>query len=278
MKLSVTLFATDRTLRPDVVAREAEARGFHALYLPEHTHIPVSRLTPAPTGEDELPERYTRTLDPWVALAVAAAATTELRLGTGVALVAQHDPIVLAKQVATLDHLSGGRVVLGAGFGWNREEAEDHGVAWSTRRSLVREKILAMQRLWADEEAMFSGSLVSIQRSWSWPKPLARRVPVLLGGAAGPTIFRHVAEYADGWMPIGGAGLSSALPALREAWAAAGRDPATLQVVTFATIPEPAKLAHYRTLGVSEVVAQLPGHDGASLTRALDRYAAMIRN
>jgi len=171
VRISVTLFATDRTIRPDDLAREAEARGFDGLYLPEHTHIPVSRLTPAPTGDAELPDEYRRTLDPWVALASAGAVTSRLRLGTGVALVIEHDPIALAKQVATLDHLSGGRVVLGIGFGWNREEAADHGVEWSRRRDITRERVLAMQRLWADEVASFDGEDVHLSPSWAWPKP-----------------------------------------------------------------------------------------------------------
>lgn len=275
MRLSVTIFATDRTVRPDVLARDVEERGLYALYLPEHTHIPTSRLTPPPTGDAELPEEYRRTLDPWVALAMAAAVTTTIRLGTGVALVAQHDPIVLAKQVATLDHLSGGRVVLGAGFGWNREEAADHGVEWARRRDVAREHILAMRRLWADDEAAFGGSFVTVQPSWAWPKPVHRRVPVLLGGGAGPTLFRHIAEYADGWMPIGGAGLSTAIPALEEAWSAAGRDRRDLEVVTFGTLPDPGKLEHYRTLGVTEVVARLPGADRDGVLPVLDRYAAL---
>lgn len=278
MRFSVTIFATDRTVRPDELAREVEDRGFHGLYLPEHTHIPTSRLTPAPMGDGELPEQYRRTLDPWVALATAAAVTTTLRLGTGVALVAQHDPIVLAKQVATLDHLSGGRVVLGIGFGWNREEAEDHGVDWPRRRDLVRERVLAMQRLWADEEASFTGAMVRVQPSWAWPKPLAGRVPVLLGGGAGPVLFRHVAEYGDGWIPIGGAGLSNALPQLREAWAQAGRADADLQVVPFATVPDPGKIEHYRRLGATEVVAQLPGRTRDAVLPVLDRYAALVQN
>jgi probable F420-dependent oxidoreductase len=277
LRLSVTIFVTDRTIRPDELAREVEDRGFHGLYLPEHTHIPTSRLTPAPMG-GELPEQYRRTLDPWVALATAAAVTTSLRLGTGVALVAQHDPIVLAKQVATLDHLSGGRVVFGAGFGWNREEAEDHGVDWPRRRDLVRERVLAMQRLWADDEASFEGSMVRVQPSWAWPKPPARRVPVLLGGGAGPILFRHVAEYADGWMPIGGAGMAAALPPLREAWAAAGRADADLQVVPFAALPDRGKLEHYREVGATEVVAQLPGRDRDAVLPVLDRYAALLEN
>jgi probable F420-dependent oxidoreductase len=275
VRIGVTIFATDRVVRPDVLAVEAEARGFHALYLPEHTHIPVSRLSPPPTGEAELPDEYRRTIDPFVSLAMAAAVTTVLRLGTGVALLAEHDPLALAKQVATLDHLSGGRVVLGVGYGWNREEAEDHGVDWPSRRELVRERVLAMRALWTDEVAAFEGSYVHLPPSWAWPKPIQPRLPVLLGGAAGPKLFAHIAEYADGWMPIGGSGLAASLPALREAWEAAGRGPRPPEVVTFGTIPDAGKLAHFRSLGVTEVVVRVPAGGRDEVLPELDRMAAV---
>jgi probable F420-dependent oxidoreductase len=261
VRTSITIFATDRVVRPDMLAVEAEARGFHALYLPEHTHIPVSRLSPPPTGEADLPDEYRRTIDPFVSLAMAAAVTSRLRLGTGVALVAEHDPITMAKQVATLDHLSGGRVVLGVGYGWNREEAADHGVDWAARRDITREHVLAMQRLWTDEVASFDGSYVHLSPSWAWPKPVQARLPVLLGGAAGPRLFAHIAEYADGWMPIGGSGLTQALPRLHAAWEAAGRTPGR---------PE-----HFRSLGVTEVVVRVPGGGRDEVLPELDRMAAL---
>src|SRR5690606_17726799 len=243
MELGVTIFATDRAMPPAEVAREAEARGFASLYVPEHTHIPTSRRTPPPTGEAELADEYRRTLDPWVALAAASAVTTRIRLGTGVALVAQRDPIALAKTIATLDHLSGGRAVVGVGFGWNREEMEDHGVDFARRRDHVREVVLAMQALWSRDEAGFVGEFVRFAPSWRWPKPRRRpRPPILLGGAAGPRLFAHLAEWADGWMPIGGAGLREALPHLRDAFRARGRDPAGLRIVPIGVLPSAAKL------------------------------------
>ena len=277
MRIGVTMFATDVTMRPEELAREAEARGFSSLYLPEHTHIPVSRRTPAPTGDDELDDSYRRTLDPWVALGAAAAVTTTIRLGSGVALVAQHDPIALAKQIATLDLLSGGRAVLGVGFGWNREEMEDHGVDFRRRREVVREHVLVMQALWSQEEARFAGEFVRLEPSWAWPKPLqAPRVPTLIGGGAGPVLFAHVAEYADGWIPIGGAGLARALPGLREMWARAGRDPVALQVIPFGTVPDEGKLAHYARLGVTEVVLRVPAADRDTVLGELDRQARLV--
>lgn len=274
MRFGATLFATDRTMRPDDLAVEVEARGFHSLYLPEHTHIPTSRRTPPPTGDAELADEYRRTLDPWISLAMAGARTSTLRLGSGVALVAQHDPIALAKELATLDHLTGGRVVLGVGFGWNHEEMEDHGVDPRERRAVVREHVLAMRALWAEEPVGFDGAYVSLAPSWAWPKPAA--IPVLIGGGAGPKMFGAIAEYGDGWIPIGGAGLREALPQLRDAWEAAGRDPSALEIVPFGTLPDEGKLAYYRSLGVTEVVLRLPGGDRSEVLRALDAFAALV--
>lgn len=277
MELGVTIFATDRAMAPAEVAREAEARGFASLFVPEHTHIPVSRETPPPTGEPELADEYRRTLDPWVALATAASTTRRIRLGTGVALVAQHDPIALAKTIATLDHLSGGRVVVGVGFGWNREEMRDHGVDHARRRAHVREVMLAMQALWSQDEAGFSGEFVRFAPSWQWPKPVQQPRPrVLLGGGAGPKLFAHLAEWADGWMPIGGAGLREALPALRRAVAERGRDPAALHVVPMGVLPDPAKLDYYASLGVTEAVLRLPSAPRDAVLPVLDDYARYV--
>jgi probable F420-dependent oxidoreductase len=277
MKFGITMFATDLAIDPASLAREAEARGFHSLYLPEHTHIPASRRTPPPTGEPVLAEEYKRTLDPFVSLATAAAVTSGIRLGTAVCLVAQRDPIVLAKEIATLDRLSGGRVVLGVGFGWNREETANHGVDFRRRRALAREKVLAMQALWGADRAGFHGDLVRFEESWSWPKPLQRpRPPILIGGAAGPKLFAHIAEYADGWMPIGGAGVRAALPDLRAAVAAAGRDPARLEVVLIGTLPEPGKLAYYASLGVTEIALRVPSAPRDVVLPVLDDYAKLL--
>src|SRR5680860_714763 len=171
------MFATDRAMAIDALALACEERGFFSLYVPEHTHIPASRSTAAPTGGAQLGDEYSRTLDPFVALTTAAAATTRLRVGTGIALVAQRDPIVTAKEVATLDWLSGGRFTFGIGFGWNREEMADHGVEYSQRRAIVREKVLAMRRLWEDDEASFTGEHVQLSPSWAWPKPGQRPRP-----------------------------------------------------------------------------------------------------
>lgn len=282
MRYGVTMFATDVSIDVVELARETEARGFGSLWLPEHTHIPVSRRTPPATGDAELPEQYRRCLDPLVALGAAAAATTTLRLGTGVLLAAQREPIVTAKAVATLDHLSRGRAVLGVGVGWNQDELEHHGVAMGERRAVAREHVLAMQELWADEVASFEGEHVRFSPSWSWPKPVQTgpdgrpRVPVVLGGAAGPKLFGHVADYADGWIPIGGAGLSEGIPRLREAVAAVGRDPDSVEVIPFSSVPDAGKLDHFERLGVAECVFHVPSAPRDVVLPILDEQAALV--
>ncbi|RZB19830.1 LLM class F420-dependent oxidoreductase [Streptomyces sp. F001] len=281
MRIAVTIFLTDETITPTRLARELEQRGFAGLYLPEHTHIPVERTTPYPAG-GELPPEYGRTLDPFVALGQAAAVTEHLGLGTGITLAAQHDPIGLAKQIATLDHLSDGRFTLGLGFGWNVEEAADHGVEWRTRRELVRDRMALMRALWSEEPTAYEGEFGSVRASFAYPKPVQKpRGPVtgprtLIGGAAGPKLFAHICEYADGWLPIGGRGLSESLPLLRAAWADAGRAPEALQVVPYAVHPTPGKLAHYTELGIEEVVVQLPPAGEAEVLRALDGYGGFL--
>ncbi|WP_432064849.1 TIGR03619 family F420-dependent LLM class oxidoreductase [Streptomyces sp. C10-9-1] len=275
MRIATTVFLTDETITPVRLARELEQRGFAGLFLPEHTHIPAARTTPYAAG-GELPPEYTRTLDAFVALGQAAAVTDRLALGTGITLVAQHDPIALAKQIATLDHLSGGRFTLGVGFGWNVEEAADHGVTWSERRELVRERMALMRALWAPEPTAYEGRLASVSASLTYPKPAGGAPRVLVGGAAGPSLFAHITEYADGWLPIGGGGLRTSVPALREAWERAGRDPKALQIVPYAVRPEPGKLAHYADQGIEEVILQLPPGNELEVLRALDAYARFL--
>jgi probable F420-dependent oxidoreductase len=281
MHYGVTMFMTDQTMRPDDFARAVEARDLHSIYVPEHTHIPVSRRTPPPTGNAELSEEYKRTLDPFVALAIAANATERVLVGTGICLVAQREPIVTAKAVATLDALSGGRFVFGIGFGWNADEIEHHGVTMPERRDVAREHMLAMQQLWREEEAEYHGKYVDLAPSWSWPKPASRPgvagPPVLIGGAAGPKMFAHIAEYADGWIPIGGRGIRAALPELHAACEAVGRDPQTLTIVPFGTIPDAGKLEYYASLGIEEIVLRVPSGDADTILPLLDQYAELTR-
>ncbi len=277
MKLGITMFATDQAMNLVDLARAAEERGFSSLYLPEHTHIPTSRRTPAPTGDAELAEEYRRTLDPFVALGAAAAVTSKIVLGTGICLVAQRDPILLAKESATLDLYSSGRFVLGIGFGWNREEMAHHGVEFATRREMVREKMLAVKRLWTQDAASFEGEFVRFEASWSWPKPVQKpHPPILIGGAAGPKMFAHVAEYGDGWIPIGGAGIAKALPELHAAFEKAGRDPGSARVVPFGTLPSRDKLDYYESLGIDEVVLRLPSEPPSAVLPILDSHADFL--
>jgi len=277
LKLGVTIHATDKSMSPVELAPEAESRGFHSFYIPEHTHIPTSRRTPAPTGTALLGEEYLRSLDPYVALAAAAMKTRKILLGTGIALVAQHDAITFAKQLATLDLLSAGRLVLGIGYGWNREEMENHGIDVRRRRALVREKMLAMQELWSRERAQFHGEFVRFEESWMWPKPIQQPRPrVLIGGAPGPKLFAHIAEYADGWLPIGGTGMKQALGELRRAVEARGRDFAEIHVVPMGVLPDAGKLAHYQALGATEVVLRLPSAPRDDVLPVLDEYARYL--
>jgi probable F420-dependent oxidoreductase len=276
VRYGVTMFLTDLTMTPADLAREVEARGLRSLYVPEHTHIPTSRRTPPPTGDAELREEYKRTLDPFVALSAAAAVTERLVVGTGICLVAQRDPIITAKEVATLDHLSRGRFVLGVGFGWNADEIEQHGVTMRERRAIAREHVLAMQALWRDDVASFDGEYVHLAPSWSWPKPVQSRGPhVLLGGAAGPKLFAHVAEYGDGWIPIGGAGVKEAISDLQRACEVRGRDPESVRIVPFGTVPTPGKLEYYASIGIDEVVLRLPSGDRDRTLPLLDEYARL---
>jgi len=277
MRYGVTMFMTDQTMSPSVLARAVEERGLYSLYVPEHTHIPTSRLTPPPTGDPELRDEYKRTLDPFVALSMAVAATDRLIIGTGICLVAQRDPIVTAKAIATLDRLSDGRFVLGMGFGWNADEIASHGVTMPDRRAVAREHLLAMRALWSSDVGSFDGQFVEIPPSWSWPKPVRPQgPPVLIGGSAGPKLFTHIAEYADGWIPIGGAGVRAALPHLYQACEAIGRDPTTLQIVPFGTVPDAGKLEYYESIGVTEVVLRLPSASADRVLAILDRYGSLV--
>lgn len=275
MRIATTTLLTDETITPVRLARELEERGFAGLYLGEHTHIPVERTTPYPAG-GELPREYGRTLDPFVALAQAAAVTGRLGLATGITLIAQHDPIDLAKRIATLDHLSGGRFTLGLGFGWNKEEAADHGVEWTSRRALGWDRLALMRALWAPEPTPYEGEFVSVRPSEAHPKPANGAPRTLVGGAAGPRLFARIAEQADGWLPIGGRGLDGSVPALRKAWESAGRSPEALHIVPYAVHPSADKLARYADLGVSEVVVRLPTGDEAAVLGALDEYAQYV--
>ena len=280
MRLGVYIFPTDTTIQPAELAREVEARGFDSLWFPEHSHIPASRRTPwgGREGAPPLPEEYWRTHDQFVALSAAAAVTTRIRLATGITLVAQRDPFWLAKEVASLDLISGGRFVFGIGYGWNLEEMEDHGVPTKRRRAVVREKVLAVKELWANDEASFSGTYVNFEPSWAWPKPVQKpHPPILIGAAPTEVTFRHVVEYADGWMPIEGRWpITEKLVELRKAAEAAGRDPDSLTIGVFALKPEASHIEQQMAAGVTIGALSLPSVPRDEVLSILDRYAPLV--
>jgi probable F420-dependent oxidoreductase len=278
MDYGVCIFATDYAIRLDELAREAEARGFESLWVPEHTHIPTSRRTPFPGGEP-LPREYSHTLDPFVSLTAAAMATTTLRVGTGICLVIERDPITTAKEVASLDLLSRGRFLFGVGAGWNAEEMENHGTAYPTRYRLLRERVLAMKEIWTKEAACFHGRFVHFDPIWSWPKPVQKPHPPVVLGGEGPRALDLVVEIADGWFPRGRnpEALLRALEDLRQRADRAGRDMKTIPISVFAAPADRAQLDRLEAAGVARAVLRLPSEGRDTVLPLLDRYAALIQ-
>ncbi len=279
MRHGIVLFTSDRGITPATAARAAEERGFDTFYVPEHTHIPIRREAAHPgTGDESLPDdRYARTLDPWVSLATAAAVTSRIRLSTAVALPVESDPITLAKAIATLDHLSGGRVTLGAGFGWNTDELSDHHVPAGRRRTVLKEYLEAMRALWTQEEASYDGEFVSFGPSWAYPKPVQAHVPVLIGAGGGPKTFRWISEHADGWMttPIE-QDISGKAADLHRAWAEAGRAGFPEIHVLIAMKPSPDDLAAWADAGATELIWGVPDKSEDEVLAYLDRLAARL--
>jgi len=278
MDIGLVIFPTDKSIQPVELARECEARGFESLWFPEHSHIPVSRETPwgGRKGSPPLPEIYWRAHDQFAALAACAGATSKIRLGTGITLVAQRDPLWLAKEVASLDMISGGRFELGIGYGWCVEEMRNHGLDYSKRRGILREKILAMKELWTQDEASFSGKHVNFEKSWAWPKPIQKpHPPIVMGGAAGPKTAAHIAEFCDGWLPLGGThDFSAGWKAISEACANIERDPASLQISMFyAGGFKPEMLAQDADKGAIRAILPLPSEGADKVLPMLDKYA-----
>jgi probable F420-dependent oxidoreductase len=277
MKYGAFYFPTHYGIGMVELAREMEARGFESLFVCEHTHIPVSRKTPFPGG-GELPERYKHTLDPFVALSFAAAATKSLRLGTGICLMPQRDPIATAKAAASLDRLSGGRFVFGVGAGWNADEMENHGVEYNARFRVMSDKIKAMKVLWVEEEAEYHGEFVDFDPVWSSPKPLQKpHPPIILGGETDHTL-RRVVDYADGWLPRWSDGFEPAreMARLKAAAAKAGRPASQLSVTVFRAPTEAAALAKYAAAGIDRVLFDVPDQPREKVLPLLDQYAKLI--
>ena len=279
MRHGIVLFTSDRGITPAQLAVAAEERGFSTLYVPEHTHIPVRRTAAHPgTGDATLPDdRYLRTLDPWVALATAAAVTSTIRLSTAVALPVEHDPITLAKTIATLDHLSGGRVTIGAGFGWNTDELADHGVPPDKRRTVLREYVEAMRALWTQEEASYDGEFVSFGPSWAYPKPVQSHVPLVIGAGGGPQTLKWIARHADGWMTTPReTGIVDKIEELRKAWVDQGRLGAPAVHVLIAARPSTDDLADWAEAGVDELIWGVPDAPAPEVLNHLDRLAGRV--
>ncbi|MBI2015427.1 MAG: LLM class F420-dependent oxidoreductase [Candidatus Rokubacteria bacterium] len=278
MHIGVCMFNTDYAIRIEELARAAEERGFESLFVPEHTHIPASRRTPFPSG-GELPREYSHTLDPFVALAYAAAVTTRLRLGTGICLIIERDTIVTAKEVASVDFMSKGRFLFGIGGGWNVEEMENHGTDPKTRFKRLREQVLAMKEIWMQEAAAFHGEHVRFDAIWMHPKPVQKpHPPVLLGGESGHTLQR-VVDFCDGWFPRGRAGdaILTGLADLKARAARAGRDMKTISVSVFGAQPDAAALDRFAAAGVTRAILRLPSEPRDAVLSLLDRYAKLIR-
>ncbi|MDL4771761.1 MULTISPECIES: LLM class F420-dependent oxidoreductase [Thermomonosporaceae] len=272
MKFGVSTFVTDEGIGPAALGRALEERGFGSLFLAEHTHIPVKRESPWPGGA-ELPRFYYRTLDPFVALTAAAAATRRLQVGTGIALVVQRDPILLAKEVASLDLVSGGRAVLGVGAGWNREEMRNHGTDPRTRMRLLRERVLAIKELWTRDEAEFHGEFVDFDPVFSFPKPVQDPHPPVLIGGSGPTVFDRVVEVGDGWMPIFGRGTDGLGEQITELRGRAGH---RVPVTVFGTPPKPEIVAELDAAGADQVLFNLPTEPEDQTLARLDRLAGLL--
>jgi probable F420-dependent oxidoreductase len=278
MEIGVLMFPTDDAIAPAELARAVEERGFESLWVPEHTHIPSSRKSAWPGGP-ELPRHYVRTYDPFVALSMAAAVTTTLKLGTGVCLVVERDPIVTAKAVASLDYLSSGRFLFGIGGGWNIEEMENHGTDSSTRFALLRERMEAMKEIWTKDEATYHGTFVNFDAIWAWPKPKQTPHPPILMGGDGPNTLDRVVRYADEWLPIPGRGavpFSDRITELQDKAAAAGRAP--IPVGVFGAPADAAKLTEYVGLGVNRCLLNLPSAPADVVLPILDQYRTLMNS
>jgi len=272
-RFGVTMFPTDYSIQPVELARAVEERGFDSLFFPEHTHIPTSRKTPFPGG-GELPKHYSHTHDPFVAFGACAAVTKRIRLGTGICLVVQRDPIVLAKEIASVDRLSNGRFVLGIGAGWNREEMQNHGAPYAQRWAVLREKILAMKAIWSNDAAEFHGEHVDFDPIWSYPKPAQAGGPPVWIGANTKWVFDRVADYADGWMPIGGLG-SGNMERLKAACEARGRKVSDITLALFAAPPSIDPLRGRIEQGFDELIFNVDSESPDQVLPKLDKLAKL---
>ncbi len=279
MRVGVSIFLTGYSIQPVQLGQELEARGYESLWLAEHSHIPTARTTPWGGRMDAppLPEEYWHTHHSFVALSAVAATTENLKIGTGVALVAQRDPIWLAKEVASLDVISGGRFLFGIGFGWNREEMENHGTDPRTRHQLVEERIALMKALWTEERSSYKGQMVELAESWAWPKPHQKpHPPIIMGSGAGPKALSAIARYCDGWIPVRPDGLAQGIERLHLELEKEGRDPAEVEIGIYGTTADPDQWKRWERLGVSRVIIFLPPAPADVVVPLLDEYRPLI--
>ena len=280
MHFGVSMFHTDYSIPAVELARALEARGFESMWAPEHSHIPVSRRTPFPGG-GELPKPYSEVMDPFVVLSAAAVVTKTLKLGTGVCLVVQRDPIQTAKLVASIDQVSGGRFLFGVGGGWNAEEIEDHGTDFKTRFKLMRERIEAMTAIWTQSKPEYHGEFVNFPPMMTWPKPVQKPHPPIIVGGAFPHAARRAIRYGDGWVPIAGRApygdVNEYLPKFKQMMAEAGRDPEAVPITLFGGSENVDLLKRYGDMGVARVVTTLPPEPADKTLPVLDRWADLIR-
>jgi probable F420-dependent oxidoreductase len=275
MDFGIAMFPADYAMNVADLGRAAEERGFESLFVPEHTHIPAARTTPWPQGGD-LPREYSHTLDPFVALATVSAVTSRIKLGTGICLVIQRDPIVMAKEVASVDLLSGGRLLFGVGAGWNREEIANHGVDPRVRWRVFGERMRAMQAIWTQDEASFSGRYVNFERIWSWPKPVQKPHPPVLMGGDYEAAIQRVIEFGDEWMPHPDRGGPLA-ERIADFWTrseAAGRG--RLPVTVYGAPSDPHVIDEYQAAGVTRCVLRIPSASADAVLPALDRAADVM--
>lgn len=270
MDFGVAMFATHDAIDPASLARLVEERGWESLFFPEHSHIPASRESPYPVG-GELPRKYIHTYDLFVAMTAAATATTRLRIGSGICLVIQRDPIHTAKAVASIDTLSGGRVDFGVGAGWNREEMANHGTDPRVRMAVMREKVDAMKAIWTQDEASYAGEYVNFERIWSWPKPAHRPHPPVLVGGNGPTVLDRVLAFGDGWMP-------NWLPegVADRAVELLARADRPLDLTVMAVPSKPTVFEGLAEAGFRRLIVWLPSAGRGPVERALDKFESAI--
>jgi probable F420-dependent oxidoreductase len=279
MDFGASMFFTDYSMAPGDFGRALEERGFESVWAPEHSHIPLSRATPFPGGA-EVPKQYYDVMDPFVSLTMAAAATTRLKLGTGVCLVIQRDPIQTAKLVASIDQVSGGRFLFGVGGGWNAEEIADHGVEFKTRFKLMRERIEAMKEIWTKSKPEYHGEFVDFPPMMTWPKPVQKPHPPVIVGGAWPHSARRAVRYGDGWVPNSSRpqypDVTDFLPQFRAMAQEAGRDPAGLPITVFGVAEDLDRLKRYRDQGIARGIVTLPAAKEDQVLPILDRWAKLI--